>query len=541
MGELSTTARLGAGASLLAALIAVGVAASRTDTARAADSPAAPKACADMAGMTFDGGKVRIDKAAVVPASAPGTVRAGGPASSPISVAIPAYCLVEGMADARKGEAGVAYGLGFQIALPNAWNGRFLFQGGGGTNGVIRPPLGVQAAGEIPALARGFAVISTDGGHKATAPGFDSSFRKDQQAVVDFAYNSVARVTVIGKALVATYYGTAPDHSYFVGCSTGGREAMLAAQRNALEYDGVIAGAPAMRTSYSNLGLTWKTVAFNRIAPKDAAGKPLSGQALTADDKTTFTSGLLAACDSLDGLKDGLIENTQACKFDPAVLQCKAGQATGCLTADKVTAIKTAFGGAKNQAGRQIYSPYPYDTGVTVEKEGTIAGFIPGRIPPMQGATDELAIDVDARDAAAQANIEHGPGSPFYWTNLTTFFGHGGKVIFYHGMSDPWFSALDTVDYYGRLQKDGGDQAKAASALYLAPGMGHCQGGEAFDRFDLLSQLVDWTEHAKPPTAPIATGAAFPGQSRPICPYPAYPHYDGKGDPKSAASFQCRA
>lgn len=540
MGKLSRRTRACANAGLVFLAAASSLVVARLAPAQAAESGSA-KACAAMTALKLDGGRVRIDKATEVPAAAPGTVHMRGPTGPTVSVAVPAYCLVEGMVDARKGVDGMDFGMGFQIALPDNWNGRFLFQGGGGTNGIIRPPLGDVAAGDVPALARGFAVVSNDSGHKAMQPGFDSTFRKDQQAVVDFAYNSVARMTLVGKELVEAYYGKAPHHSYFAGCSTGGREAMLAAQRNALEYDGVIAGAPAMRTSYSNLGLTWKTAAFNRVAPKDAAGKPIVAQALTAQDKQVFMTGLLAACDGLDGLKDGLIENTRACHFNPSVLECRTGQTSACLSTDKVQAIRTAFLGAKNQMGRQIYSPYPYDSGVTTERDGMIAGFIPGRIPAAQGNTDELQIDVDARDAAAQYNAEHGAGETFHWTNLSTFFGKGGKIFFFHGMSDPWFSALDTVDYYGRIQEANGDAAKNGARLYLAPGMSHCAGGDAFDQFDLLTPLVDWTEKGQAPTPPVATGKAFPGQSRPICPYPAYPHYDGKGDPKSAASFQCRA
>ena len=160
----------------------------------------------------------------------------------------------------------------------------------------------------------------------------------------------------------------------------------------------------------------------------------------------------------------------------------------------------------------------------------------------MAGGGLPVAMDAEADAAAADADPTQQLVDTWAWTNLSGFYGHGGKQLFFHGVSDPWFSVLDTVDYYGRLgQGNGGaDKVSQSSRLFLIPGMNHCGGGQALDKFDLLTALVDWVEAGKTPDGVTATGAAFPGRSRPLCPYPQHAQYDGKGDPQSAASFSCR-
>ena len=267
------------------------------------------------------------------------------------------------------------------IALPDNWSNRFLMQGGGGFNGTVRPPLGAAAAGDNPALARGFAVVSTDTGHQ----GGDQSFFQDQQAGLDFAYVAVGRVAVIAKQIVAHYYGQAAKYSYFAGCSTGGREAMTMTQRYPDYFDGVIAGDPAMRTRYAEIGRTWTTVAFNQIAPKDDAGKLAASPVFSDGDKKLVVNGILDACDAKDGLKDGMIFNTQACKFDPAVLTCR-GSKTGSCSSQQVGALKKAFSGPRI-AGDLVYPPSAYDAGIS----------LPG---VLRGPTLATEIDVDGRMTA---------------------------------------------------------------------------------------------------------------------------------------------
>ena len=211
--------------------------------------------CADLTKFTIAGSAMVITKAEMILASAPG---------KPDSV--PAHCQADGMINERKGADGRIYGIGFAIALPDNWNNRFLFQGGGGYNGSVRPPLGGAAAGDTNGLARGFAVVSTDSGHKGTT--FDRTYDVDQQASLDFAQVAVARVTELSKLIVTQYYGTPAQHSYFDGCSTGGREGMLMTQRYPSYFDAVISGDPAMRTGVSQIGNNWSAVAFNSSRSK---------------------------------------------------------------------------------------------------------------------------------------------------------------------------------------------------------------------------------------------------------------------------------
>ena len=309
-------------------------------------SPAIPPElrCASLTRLKIAGSTIEIVKAEEMPDAAPGTVRVRPDVPDTVSVSIPAYCRADGVIDQRLGVDSKPYAIGFAIALPDRWNGRFLYQGGGGLNGSVRPPLGMQAAGDVPALARGFAVISTDSGHQGAV--FDASFRKDQEASLNFAETSVGKVTAAAKAIIARYYGQPVKRSYFAGCSTGGREGMLASARYPGEFDGIVSGDPAMRTGYSNLGLAWANVAFNEIAPKDEAGKPEPTKAFSAGDKKLIANTILEACDAKDGVKDGMFFNPKACLFDPASLACSSTKQDSCLSSQQVGALKKAFAGA---------------------------------------------------------------------------------------------------------------------------------------------------------------------------------------------------
>ena len=495
--------------------------------------------CAAMAKVMLADEKLEITAAEIVPAAPPGTVRVNAYAP-PVAVAMPAYCKVSGMINRRIGADGKTYGLGFELALPEGWNGRFLFQGGGGLNGTINPPLGAQAAGDRPALARGFAVVATDSGHKGAV--FDRSFMDDQQAALDFAHSSLGTVTRVAKKLVTTYYGRPAAHAYMVGCSTGGREAMLAAERYPDLFDGIVAGAPAMRTGHSNIGTGFAAATFNRIAPRDAAGLPIVAQIFSASDKALVLKGLLDACDAQDGLKDGVIENAKACHFKPAALACDGAKNDRCLSTQQIEAIEIAFAGPKDKAGNPAYSPFPYDTGIVAEGGG-IPGFLPSGAPsPLGPPNRQTSFDVDAALLKVRSDAVQALTDTNSWTNLSGFLGHQGKIIFYNGMSDPWFSAWDTADYYRRAGAANGTQRWAdSSRFYVVPGMGHCQGGaNTFDTFDMLGAVVDWVEQGKAPEALPSSRHLPTAATRPMCPFPGYPHYKGTGDTAAATSFECR-
>ena len=517
-------------------MLAVGFMLLSGSTLGAQTTRATPEACAALMQLQVPGVALTVTRTEWLAAGAP---IPGGRGGAPVASNLPAYCRLDGAIDRRTGAAGVAYAIGFALALPENWNGRFLFQGGGGLNGSVQPPLGGSAAGGESGLARGFAVVSTDTGHQGRG-GFDASFRQDQQASLDFAYAAIGRVADVAKRIIAQHYGKPPDRSYFAGCSTGGREAMLMTQRYPRYFDGVVSGAPAMRTSFSGIGDRWVAATLNEIAPKNAQGQPVTRDALSDSDKKTVLDGLINACDAGDGLRDGLIFNINACRFDPKVLACKGAKTDGCLSMAQATTLEKAFGGPKDSKGRQVYPGFLFDTGIA-STQG-IPGLLHGGSNPVGPAFTDIGMDVDAAVDRARADPAESLSATSQWTNLNTFSGGGGKLIFWHGVSDPWFSALDTVDYYERMTKanSGPEPVRNWSRLYLAPGMGHCGGGPSLDTFDALTAIVRWVEQGVAPESLPATGRAFPGRSRPLCAYPLHAHYKGQGNPDDAANVECR-
>jgi hypothetical protein len=308
-------------------------------------------------------------------------------------------------------------------------------------------------------------------------------------------------------------------------------------QRYPTVFNGIISGDPAMRTGLSNLVIgEWMPVAFNQIAPKDTDGKPIIEESITDKDRKLIGDALLKQCDAMDGLADGLISDPLACKFNPATLTCKNDENDICLSAKKVEAIKKAMDGPKTSEGMQVYPGFLYDTGLTVSTPRARGLLAPGA-GVFGPAPTSMEIDVEKRALAVSQPLVDSMS-----TNLSTFAQNGGKLIFYHGDSDPWFSPLDTFEYYNDMAAASGglESVSKWSQFYFVPGMTHCEGGMALDRFDLLSAIVGWTEKGTAPDSVTATGKAFPGRSRPLCASPKHAHYKGQGDTEDAKNFECR-
>ncbi len=458
---------------------------------------------------------------------------------SAATTTLPAHCLVRGAIDKRTGFANKTFYIGFELRLPDTWQGRFLFQGGGGMDGVVRPAT-APMNGTAPALARGFATVSTDAGHQGAAPdpASDASFAQDQQARIDNAYRSIGRVAEVSKALIEVRYGRNPDRTYFAGCSNGGRQGLMAAQRFPLEFDGIISGAPAFRVTHAAIGSAWETIALTNIAPKDAAGNPILSQAFSNDDLKLVADRILDQCDQLDGAKDGLVFNTKACKFDPAPLTCRGARTATCLSEQQVQALHKVFAGPTNSRDEALYSDWPWDPGLAgpewrALKLGTSTTGKPNSRDyslmleglkgyffwPPDPNFNPLKFDFDKDPARVTdtANLQD-PTS----THYSTFTQHGGKLLLYHGMADPFFSANDTARYYESL-----DNTANWASLFLVPGMAHCAGGPALDTFDSLTAIVDWVEKGIAPQSMEARGRAFPNVTRPLCAYPKYAAFDG--------------
>jgi feruloyl esterase len=483
------------------------------------------QACRDLTGWTQGADDVEITEAGYYTDR-----QAGGFGPQPT---MPPHCHVTGSFERRTGSDGRPYAIRFAVNMPDNWNGRYLFQGGGGLNGSVGEPVGSVATGGGSALARGFAVVSTDSGHEGG--GFDGSFLAEQQAMLNFQYQANAKVAELTRPMVESYYRTAAHHSYFVGCSTGGREGMIMAERYPQLFDGIISGAPAMRTGVSNLALRWISVELGKAENTDARDP------FTPAEEELIMGSLLQTCDALDGQADGLIFNRSSCDFDPRDLACSANPGQACLADDKAAALARAIGGPLNAAGLPVYVPFPYDTGL--DDSGGLPGLLlAGGSPPEGGnGADMVSQNVDAEFMLATATDE-ALGATATQYNVSTFIGNGSKHIFYHGEGDAWFSANDTVRYYESMSAANAavKSADEYSRLYLVPGMGHCSGGaQTVDSFDLLTPLVEWVENGEAPAEVTATGASMPGQSRPLCPYPTYAHFEA-GDPAVAASYSCR-
>lgn len=469
----------------------------------------------------------------------------GPPGASVPAIQLPAHCLVTGIIDRRTGVGGKPYGIRFELRLPTDWNHRFLFQGGGGTNGVV--PAAVGAVKGPAALTRGFAVVTQDGGHE----GADSSFGEDQQARIDMEYRSYERVTVLAKQVVAAFYGQPADRAYFMGCSEGGREALLISQRMPLEYDGIVAGDPGFRLGVSFMANADR-ITIAGVSPKGKNGQPDYGKAFNDAELKLFETAIENECDAADGLKDGMIDNPTACRPHLERLICKRGATAGtCLSKKQVTALRTIFDGGEPD-GHDIVSPgYFYDTavdlpswkhklagygGLTVSGVNSVQGLF---ITPYDPSYDDSAINF-VKDGARFDEV--GALNRADGVMYSSFTQHGGKLLVYTGVSDQAFSAKELVEYYKKLgEANGGDTAVADFArLFLVPGMTHCRGGKSLDDFDPLQAVVDWVETNAAPARIIATGAAFPGRSRPLCPFPKQSRYKGSGSTDEAGNFECR-
>jgi Tannase and feruloyl esterase len=517
-----------------------------TSLASAAAPPPTPESCAALLQQATP--RVQVREATWVAAS-PLPL---GPAGA--MVAAPAHCLVRLMIDARAaGLPDMSYGTGVELRLPRDWNGRLLFQGGGGLNGVLLPAVG-RVAGFPSALERGFAVVSSDGGHQGRN-NIDSRFGADQQAKLDFAYQAVERATREAKSLLTAFYGRQADRSYFVGCSTGGREAMLAAQRLPLEFDGVVSGNASWNLTRVAINQVWSLQQVHRIAPRDAKGQPEYSKAFTDAQLTAVSDAVLKRCDALDGLQDGQINDFKACRFSPQEMVCGrkgAPSAASCLAAPQADALTRIFAGAQNSKGQSLYGNFPYDTGIALPAwramhlgngSGLPANATLGAdtlrnfsVTPADPTLDPLRFDFD-RDVertAETAAINDANG-----TQHSSFAGHGGKLLVYHGLSDQAMSTGSLVHWYEQLTPRQSEGPQDWARLFLVPGMTHCGGGRSTDQFDVLSVIQDWVEHDHAPDRIVAKGTAFPGRTRPLCAYPKVARFDG-GDPEDEHSFSCR-
>jgi feruloyl esterase len=416
-----------------------------------------------------------------------------------------------------------------EVWLPSSgWNSKLQSVGNGGWAGVI------SYSALADALAGGYASVSTDTGHTGNSGSF--AFGHPEK-MIDFAYRSEHEMTVAAKAIIAAFYGHGPDISYWNGCSTGGRQGLAEAQRYPSDFNAIIAGAPANNRTHL---YAWSLSVAQTMHKDEASYIPPSKYA-------AIHKAVLDACDALDGLKDGLIGDPRLCHFDPKVLLCKGADGPSCLTAPQVNSARAIYTAAKNpRTGQEIYPG--------LEPGSELGWAINGGPQPLSYATDGFkyitfknldwdyhTLNLDS-DVALADEVDNGATTAMD-SNLKDFFGHGGKLMMYHGWSDPNLSPLNTINYYQSVLKTMGGAAEDSIRLFMFPGMGHCRGGEGPDAFDAVGTLAQWFEKGQAPSQLLASHRVngVVDRTRPICAYPQVAAYKGAGSIDDAANFICKA
>ena len=475
---------------------------------------------------------------------------------------VPAHCEVRGISRPSSDSE-----ITFEVWLPlTGWNGKYRQNGNGGFAGTINRP------GLVDPLRRGYVVAATDDGHDAMKTPQGTFAVGHPEKVIDFGYRAVHDTAEQAKAIAATFYGTRPARSYFVGCSDGGREALMEAQRFPEDFDGIIAGAPASDWSHLFSSFVWNELALT----KDDAHR------IPVEKLPAIQKAVVAACDAADGVKDGLVSNPLACRVDPAVLACQAADNSECLTSPQIETLKSLYAGPKNpRTGEQIY-PGLVPSGVEALPANWtlwIWGAAPGRSAQSGFGTSyyrdvvferaswdirSMDFDRDVRTSDKKA----GPILDATTPDLRSFRARGGKLLQYHGWGDSAISARSSIEYYDAVRSfmsnapDPRSTSKAVDdffRLFLVPGMAHCGGGVGPVRFgndangtlpstadperDMFAAVERWVERGVAPDRLIGSGPApldtAKTMTRPLCPYPQQAEYRGAGDTNDAANFAC--
>jgi feruloyl esterase len=448
------------------------------------------------------------------------------PAGTSRAMNVPAFCRVAAVS--RPGSDSEIH---FELWMPLAatWNGKFEGTGNGGFSSAMSYTTMAMA------LNQGYATAGSDTGHE----GGDLRFGVGHpEKINDWSYRAVHVMTDTAKLIVRDYYGRLPQYSYFNGCSTGGHQALSEAQRFPGDYEGIVAGDPGNNRTHLIAGFLWSWEAIHKDTdtPLPVAKLPM------------ITKAVMAACDAIDGLADGIIDDPRRCKFDPGTLLCKGGDSANCLTASQVEAVKKVYSGAKNpRTGEQLFAGWP---------RGTETSWPTYFIEPAEARRNEFwrlwvfndpnwdwrTFDfdrdlsyADSRMAVVNAND----------TNLKPFKDRNGKLVMYHGWADSDVPPEDGVRYYEAVEQAMGGPEKTTDffRLFMVPGMGHCGGGPGPNTFDAVAALDQWVDHGKAPEKIVASHIAngVTDRTRPLCPYPQIAKWKGAGSIDEAANFVCAA
>jgi feruloyl esterase len=402
------------------------------------------------------------------------------------------------------------------------WNGRLLIVGNGGFAGSI------QGYGDMQiALRLGYATAATDTGHNA-ADGPNGMFALGHpEKIVDFAYRALHDTTVESKRLIKTMYSRNVQMSYYKGCSTGGREGVMAAQRFPDDYDGIIAGALANRHIHMH------TAGFARQVV--LARNP--DMAISPEKAQTVTDAVMNKCDTLH---EGFLNNPTQCTFDFSTLVCKGAESNECLTPPQLKAVEMFYGGLKNRKGEVIFAGQTLGNPLTPQRSNQNVNVIDTvRIWAYQNANyDWHTWDLDRDMPVIDQKIGFVDATD---PDLKKFKAHGGKLLLYAGWADTTITPINTVEYYGSVvKKMGANDTKDFAKLFMVPGMAHCRGGEGPDTFDTIATMEQWREKGQTPQT-IPAKNLRTGLSRPLCAYPQYAKYKGTGDLKDGTNWSCVA
>jgi len=422
--------------------------------------------------------------------------------------------------------------IGFEVWLPDTWNGKYQQVGNGAYTGALNyPTMG-------GALAKGYATASTDLGHVSK-----NSFETDwmvghKQRIVDFGYRAHHLVSEVAKEIVRTYYDNSPVRSYFVGCSSGGWQALTEIQKYPDDFDGVVAGAPAHNFVRQNLRGTI-VAQLGLMSPEGD---------LNASQTKLVTDAALKRCDAADGVADGIISHPLQCDFDPAELQCKAGDsADACLTPAQVARVKALYGPIESKGGLELY-PGP-TIAVPLRATSPAKPDAPALGGPLANALKEFGYTASPRIADFDADRDIPPMEALMNPvlsavdpDLSEFKTKGGKVVAWHGWADPAISPYNTLHYYDTVAAKTGGNMDDFYRIFFVPGMGHCGAGASGpDKFDVVAALENWVENNIAPTRIEATQYEDGKVERswPLCKYPEIPKYNGTGSPNDTDSFSC--
>lgn len=499
------------------------------------------------------------------------------------------FCQLKGVVNARTGIDGKHYGIEFEMRLPLTWNGRFLYQMNGGNDGIVVAAEGdasnLNAFAGHSARARGYAVLSTNSGHAGDAVENQAyglvagnRFGLDPQAREDYGYTTTAKMRPVANEIMKRFYGRPAEFSYLAGCSNGGRHGMVAASRYGDMFNGILVGAPAFNLPRAAVQHAWDVQNTQKV-------DPALHNAFSRADMKLIADTVLEACDQLDNVKDGLVNNIKRCQreFNINNLRCKNEKTSACLSDLQIHSFSQIMKGPRNSKGKNLYSSWWYDAGVADEgwrfwkfespipawnNNPLIATLGAGSLayifttPPteVEGTPEKLLqflsefdFDRDAPKIFATNEIFKKSAMEIMTPpdvdnpKLTAFNSHGGKMIIYQGQSDPVFSTVNIVKWYERLDKNYHGRAQEFARLFVIPGMNHCGGGPATDQFDGLAALEKWVEQGIAPDSIAASvSAQNPGlpetwsrtRTRPLCPWPSFASYN-TGDIESAASFAC--